>query len=153
LQASAARRIWSTMLDYRDWASYVYVPIIVPILLLTPYFAYRFYEHSQQVKELIESISQSSPDLDRMSYLLDQPMQPWTGDVPEEISHLDKPDNKGFEILQDSHIFDLRKWVPLTERNRESPSLLYGYRRLKIWKQPQDTAANNVYRFLLLSTS
>src|SRR5262249_16942623 len=53
LQASAVRRIWSTMLDYRDWTSYVYVPIIVPILVLAPYFAYRFYETSQQYKELM----------------------------------------------------------------------------------------------------
>src|SRR5262249_58024482 len=26
LQGSAVRRIWSTLLDYRDWISYVYVP-------------------------------------------------------------------------------------------------------------------------------
>jgi hypothetical protein len=32
LQASAIRRIWGTLLDWRDWTSYVYVPIIVPIL-------------------------------------------------------------------------------------------------------------------------
>jgi predicted acylesterase/phospholipase RssA len=152
LRASAVRRIWSTLLDYRDWTSYVYVPIMVPILVLAPYFAYRFYENSQQYKELMNSISQSS-DLDRMSYLLERPMTQWTGDVPADISHLDKPDNKGFEILQDSHILDLRKWEPPAERTTRSPSLLYGYRRLKIWKLPQETAGNNVLRFPLLSTS
>src|SRR5262249_14497761 len=34
LQASAFRRIWSTLLDRRDWASYIYVPIILPLLIL-----------------------------------------------------------------------------------------------------------------------
>jgi hypothetical protein len=33
LQDSAVRRIWSRLLDYRDWVSYIYVPIIVPILV------------------------------------------------------------------------------------------------------------------------
>ena len=37
LQASAIRRIWSTLLDRRDWTSYVYVPLLVPILVLLPY--------------------------------------------------------------------------------------------------------------------
>jgi len=100
----------------------------------------------------MNSISQSA-DLDRMSYLLEQPMPHWTGDVPQDISHLDKPDNKGFEILQDSHIFDLRKWEPPVERSTASPSLLYGYRRLKIWKLPQEAAGNNVFRFPRLPTS
>ena len=30
LQDSALRRIWSTLLDRRDWTSYVYVPLLVP---------------------------------------------------------------------------------------------------------------------------
>jgi predicted acylesterase/phospholipase RssA len=153
LQASAVRRIWSTLLDYRDWTSYVYVPIIVPILVLMPYFAYQFYEHSQQVKELMGSLAQSSPDLERMSYLLEQPMTPWTGDAGEEVSHLEKLDNKGFEILQDSHIFDLRKWTPPAEGGNAAPSLLYAYRRLKIWKLPEDSAGNRLYRFNLLPVS
>jgi predicted acylesterase/phospholipase RssA len=153
LQASAVRRIWSTLLDYRDWTSYVYMPVIVPILVLTPYFAYRFYEHSAQVKELMQSISQSTPDLDRMRLLLEQPMTHWTGDIPLEIGHLDKPDNKRFEVLQDMHIFDLRNWVLPAEGMTDSHSILYGYRRLKIWKLPEETAGGQVYRFDLLPVS
>ena len=34
LQNSAVRRIWSTLLDRRDWTSYVYVPLLIPILVL-----------------------------------------------------------------------------------------------------------------------
>jgi predicted acylesterase/phospholipase RssA len=152
LRASAIRRIWSTLLDYRDWTSYVYVPIIVPILVLVPYFAYKTYQHSEQVNELIKSISEGT-DLERMSILLEQPLIHWTGDVPEEVSHLDKPNNKGFEVLQDMHIFDLRNWVPPAEGKTVSNSILYGYRRLKIWKLCGETAGNHVYRFGLLPVS
>jgi hypothetical protein len=41
LQESAARRIVSTLLDYRDWASYIYVPLLMPIFFLMPYFVYQ----------------------------------------------------------------------------------------------------------------
>jgi hypothetical protein len=39
LQKSAARRIWSRLLDYRDWTSFLYVPLLIPILVVLPYFA------------------------------------------------------------------------------------------------------------------
>ena len=64
LQASALRRIWSTLLDYRDWVSYVYVPLLVPILFLLPYFVVKSYQRSQRVNHLIESLSQGSRDLE-----------------------------------------------------------------------------------------
>jgi hypothetical protein len=38
------RRIWSTLWDHRDWVAYVYVPIIVPILVLLPYLAISIYQ-------------------------------------------------------------------------------------------------------------
>jgi hypothetical protein len=37
LQASAQRRIWSTLWDFRDWASYVYVPFFASLIFLVPY--------------------------------------------------------------------------------------------------------------------
>jgi predicted acylesterase/phospholipase RssA len=108
LQASAFRRVWSTLLDYRDWTSYIYVPILIPILTVLPYFAVRFYQRSHRLNQLVESLSQSSPDLERMSGLLEGQVKPWTGEVAEEIPNIEEVDNKEFEILQDSHIFDLR---------------------------------------------
>jgi hypothetical protein len=152
LQASAFRRIWSTLLDYRDWTSYVYVPLIIPFLILLPYFGVKFYQRSHRINQLMESLSQSSPDLERMSRLLEAPMQPWTGDIAEEVRNLEEPDLKGFEILQDSHILDLRKWTPTAAAKTDPHSALYGYRRLKVFKQPQDTG-NNLFRIRLLPTS
>jgi predicted acylesterase/phospholipase RssA len=152
LQASAVRRIWRTLLDYRDWTSYVYVPIIVPILVLTPYFAYKVYEHSQTMDEIINSLAMNSPDLERMSELLNGPIKPWTGAQAEEIGEMDNPDLKGFQILQDSHILDLRKWTP-TNASKTSPEhFLYGFRRLKVWRLKKETG-NNLFRLPLLPTS
>jgi hypothetical protein len=152
LQASALRRIWSRVFDFRDWVSYIYVPIIVPLLIMLPFVAHRAYRHSYHVNQLLKSLSQSSPDLERMSYLLEQPMTPWTGDPAEDVGALDQPELKGFHILQDSHILDLRKWSPGSGGETRVGHFLYGYRRLKIWKLRKETG-NNVFRIRLLPNS
>src|SRR5262249_56645024 len=99
------RRIWSTLLDRRDWTSYVYVPLIVPILLLVPYLLFTSQQRSQRISHLIESLSQGSPDLDQMSRLLNGRQVPWRGAPAEEVRGFEEPDNQGFGILQDSLIF------------------------------------------------
>jgi hypothetical protein len=152
LQPSAVRRIWSTLLDYRDWTSYVYVPLLIPIFVLLPYFAYRLYQRSHQIDVLMDSISQGSPDLEHMSLLLDGPEKPWIGVTPEEVHNLDATDFKGFEIYQDSRLLDLRKWNPSTASKSDTAAAVYGYRRLKILKQP-DNVTNNLLRIRLLPTS
>jgi hypothetical protein len=151
LQASAVRRIWSTLLDYRDWVSYIYVPIIVPLLVLVPYLVVRYYKHSQHVSALIESLSQGGPDLDMMSQLLDGPAPSWAGEPAEEVPELGKRSFEGFEILQDSRIIDLRRWNPAEAGKDDPTSLVYGYRRLKIRKTKQNTG-NEVFRIGLLAT-
>src|SRR5262249_27070882 len=152
LQDSAVRRIWSRMLDYRDWFSYIYVPIIVPLLILLPYVAYKAYRHSNNRNHLIESLAQGSPDVDYMSELLDGPKKTWTGVPAEEVGEMDEPDLKGFKILQDSHILDLRKWSPANAGKTGEERFLYGYRRLKVWKLREETG-NNLFRVRLLPTS
>jgi predicted acylesterase/phospholipase RssA len=152
LQASAQRRIWSTLLDYRDWTSYLYVPILVPLLFLLPYLVVKSYQHSQRVNRLIESISQGSMDFEIMARLLDGPMPLWKGAAPEEVGELDEPDFKGFEILQDSRILDLRPWNPTGVGKTDASSMVYGYRRLKILKKPENHG-HNLLRINLLPVS
>ncbi|MFL5339576.1 MAG: patatin-like phospholipase family protein [Gemmataceae bacterium] len=152
LQRSAVRRIWTTLLDYRDWTSYVYVPIIVPILILLPYLAFKYYQHTHRVNRLVQSISHGSPDYGIMSQLLDGPMKPWPGETAEEVAQMQEPDFKGFEIQQDSRILDLRPWRPDEAGKGDSDSLVYGYRRLKILKSP-DNNGREVFRVDLLAAS
>jgi hypothetical protein len=85
LQASGGRRNWSTLLDYRDWVSYIYVPIIIRILVLLPYFAFKFYQRSHRLNLLLNSLSQGSRDVLEMSRLLVQGPEPrWKGVAAEE---------------------------------------------------------------------
>ena len=152
LQDSALRRIWSTLLDRRDWTSYVYVPLLVPILVLLPYFVVKSHQRSQRINHLVESLSQGSRDLGQMSRLLEGRQEPWIGEPAEEVRSFDESDFKGFGILQDSRIFDLRGWKPVKAAESDPSSLVFGYRRLKVFKQPEN-AGNNLFHVYLLGTS
>ena len=153
LHASAVRRIWSKLLDYRDWVSYVYVPIIIPILVLLPWVVIKSYERSRWVNQIVESLAQGSRDLEQMTQLMEGPVAPFVGEKNvEELRADDKADLTGFLILQDSRIIDLRNWKPLAESNSDSSSSVYGYRRLKVQKQ-SDSAKNDIFRVGVLSLS
>ena len=152
LQNSAVRRIWSTLLDRRDWTSYVYVPLLIPILVLAPYLMVKSQQRSQRINHLVESLSQGSRDLGQMSRLLEGRQQPWVGEPAEEVSRFDETDLRGFEILQDSRIFDLRGWKPVKAGESDASSLVFSYRRLKVFKQP-DNGGNTVFHVYLLGSS
>lgn len=151
LHASGYRRIWSTLLDYRDWASYIYVPIIIPILVLLPYVVFTSYQTSHRVNQIIKSLAQGSRDLDQMTRLIDGPITPWTGTKAEELSSDEKVDLSGFLILQDLRIIDLRNWKPKAAGDG-SDSYLYGYRRLKVQKKLENVD-NNLFRVSVLAVS
>ena len=140
------------MLDRRDWTSYVYVPLIVPILFLVPYLMVKSYQRSQRMSHLVESFSQGSRDLEQMNHLLETTPVPWTGVTAEEVDRFEEPDLTGFGILQDSRILDLRKWNPVTHGKSDLNSLAYSYRRLKAFKLPENTA-KQLFRIQLLPTS
>lgn len=147
LQASAIRRIWSTLLDYRDWTSYIYVPLLVPILILLPYFVVKSYQRSHRANQLIQSFAQGSRDLEAMSQLLDNgPEAPWTGVAAEEVSKLAPPDYTGFEFLQASIIIDLRRWKPMAAGIDDPRFSVLTYRRFKVIKQ-NDNTGNNLFVF------
>jgi predicted acylesterase/phospholipase RssA len=152
LQPSAFRRIWSTLLDRRDWASYVYVPIILPILVLLPYFAVTIYRETHQYNRLVASYAQGTSDLDTLSAMLNSKPENWAGERPEKVRSLDEPDLTGFEILQDSRIIDLRGWLPGAAADGEQASNVVIHRRMKVLKL-RTNKENNNFRLHLLPTS
>jgi predicted acylesterase/phospholipase RssA len=152
LQPSAFRRIWSTLLDRRDWASYIYVPIILPILFGLPYVAFTIYRHYHQYNRLVESYAQGTSDLDTLSEMLNSKPETWAGERAEKVRSLDAPDLTGFEILQDSRIIDLRGWRPGAAADGEQGSVVVIHRRMKVHKLRENTG-NHVFRLHLLPTS
>jgi predicted acylesterase/phospholipase RssA len=150
LYASAIRRIWSTLLDYRDWATYIYVPILVPLLILMPYLI-KVYERSHRVTQIAESLSQGSRDLEQMTRLMEERVTPWQGERAEELHGDVRPDLKGYLILQDLRIIDLRSWKPEAGAD-DASSFVYGYRRLKVQKK-RDATTYAPFRISVLAAS
>jgi predicted acylesterase/phospholipase RssA len=151
LQASASRRIWSSLLHRRDWTSYIYLPLLVALLVGVPYYIVQSYQHSNRVNRLVESIVHGSPDFEIMSQLMSGPVRPFRGETPEELRKIEPPNYKGFTILQDSRILDLRLWNPAADGKADATSQVYGYRRLKVLKN-SDNGGNDVFRTTALAT-
>jgi hypothetical protein len=143
LQASSGRRIWSTLLSFRDWTSLVYLPFLA-LLVLAPYLIYDYYRHSRRVNQLIEYISTSSPDFEMMSRLVGGPMRPFAGVRAEDVPQLDSADYKGFNILQDARIVDLRSWNPNREGNLHDDHGSHGFRRRRSDTLVPDAARSRI---------
>lgn len=122
LHASSARRIWSTMWDYRDWVSYLYIPILLPILLFGPYVGYRMYRQSQLISSVTSSLQNAGPFLIKAFDLLESgPVAALDSMAMEEVPQLDPETLEGVEAWQDGWIIDLRR-----------SDMVYKYRRVQV---------------------
>jgi predicted acylesterase/phospholipase RssA len=135
LQQSAGRRIWSSLLDYHDWTSYIYVPLLIPIFVVLPYFIMKWYRQAHIDQQLVESMAQSNRDYAFMRKLLqEEPRPALEGMRPEEVRELTPMDYKGFEVIADMRVFDFRPWKPSTGRSSDEHSWAHGYRRVRVQK-------------------
>jgi hypothetical protein len=149
LQASARRRYVTTLLSFRDWASFVYLPLLL-LILLPLFFLWDSYQQSKRVNRFIESISHGSPDFEIMSQLMRAPMGSFKGAVAEDGGDHAPLDYKGFNVLRDSSIIDLRPWDPTGAGKADTGSLVYGYRCLTV--QKTESHGNDVFRVTALAT-
>jgi predicted acylesterase/phospholipase RssA len=134
LQRSGQRRLWSTLLDYRDWTSFIYVPLLVPILILLPYYAAKWYHQAQVAQRLIEGMAQSNQDYAVISKLLQEgPVAPFEGMPAQEERELAPTDYSGFEVITDMRVLDYRPWKIGSPRAEER-GWAYAYRRVRVKK-------------------
>jgi hypothetical protein len=132
------------LLDYRDWISFIYVPLLIPILVVLPYYVAKWYRHAQLAHRLVESMAQSNQDYAVMRKLLQEgPSSSFAGMPAEEVQELAPPDFNGFEVIADTRILDFRAWK--NTAGRAERSWVYGYRRLRVQKKDQ-TANQFVFR-------
>ena len=123
-------------MDYRDWTSFIYVPLLVPILVVLPYYAAKWYHQSQVAQRLIEGMAQSNVDYAVMNKLLQEGPSPSFEGMPvEEVPALPPPADAGIEVITDTRILDYRplnvgSGVALADR-----SWLYLYRRIRLQKR------------------
>ena len=109
LRRSSRRAIWSNLLDWKDWPSYLY---LVLGLLLFVYFPVRFYKlhrRAEMLTSVIDSIAEGDPDIRLVLDLVESdPVAGWQklGITDSAAPVFD--DYAGVEVLSYSRINDLR---------------------------------------------
>ena len=109
LRRSSNRKVWSTLLDWKDWPTYVYLALGFLLLVYLPVRFYRLHRHAAMLTSVINSIAKGDPDIRLVLDLVESdPLSSWE---KLEITDAATPtidDYAGLEILSYSRINDLR---------------------------------------------
>jgi predicted acylesterase/phospholipase RssA len=137
LRESSRRRVFSTLLDLRDWPSYLYIALAALLFLYLPYQYYRLYRRAQTQATVIASITRGDPDIRSLFSLIDSdPLTNWTDAQINDQSEPSQVDNSQLEVLTQSRILDLRGLQRGTETSGPSGSI-YVRERLTV-KLPEE---------------
>ena len=116
LRKSSRRRVWSTLFDWRDWPSYVYLAIAFVLLFYLPLQVYQLHDKSQTQAAIIASIASGDPDIRQILELgTSDPTANWVAEEVREIPQPTEVNYEGLEVLSHSRIYDLRRWDPDAE--------------------------------------
>ena len=72
LRLSAGRRVWSTLLDLRDWPTYVYIPLLFLLLVVLPVQVYRYRRQANTNAMIVNAITHGSPDFLKMFEIVER---------------------------------------------------------------------------------
>jgi hypothetical protein len=113
LRKSRQRRVWSTLLDPRDWPSYIYVLIAFLLFVYLPLQVYQLRERAKMQATVIDAIAKGDPDFSEVLGLLDKdPTSDWATVKIGERPEPSELDFSGFEVMTYSRLADLRHWNP-----------------------------------------
>ena len=116
LRQSSRRRVWSTLFDWRDWPSYLFLAIALLLFVYLPLQVYQLYRKSQTQADIIASIASGEPDIRRIMELgTSDPLANWVGEEIEEKAERTEVSYEGLQIMSHSRIYDLRHWDPDAE--------------------------------------
>lgn len=109
LRRSSGRKVWSTLLDWRDWPSYLYVAAALLLFVALPVHVYRLHRHATMLTNVIKSIAKGDPDIRLVLDLVDRdPTTAWKTVAVGSPVPSATPDHAGVDILALSRIVDLR---------------------------------------------
>jgi predicted acylesterase/phospholipase RssA len=113
LRKSSRRRIWTTLLDWTDWPSYVYLALALVLFVFVPLQVYQLYRKSQIQEDMLQAIRKGDPDI---RHILDlatsDPAANWTAEEIQEKPQPTELNYEGVEVLTHSRTYDLRQWHP-----------------------------------------
>lgn len=135
LRRSSSRRIWQSLLDFRDWPTYLYIPLLIGLFVVLPAYLWDFYRQARIDGLVVHAIAHGQPDYRKILDLVKNESIPKQTPLPiESLSEPSKSDYSGFELISDTIVVDLRNQVP----NKESYG--YYYRRIRLRRLAEVTA-------------
>lgn len=113
LRRSSRRKVWSTLLDFRDWPSWIYLALGLLFLVWLPIRFWQMHRHDRMLTSVINSIAKGDPDIRLVLDLVENdPLRDWSPIAVTESDELAPAHVGDIEILSRSRIIDLRKtWV------------------------------------------
>ena len=113
LRTSSYRKVWSTLFDFKDWPSYVFIAIAFLLFVCGPVYIYRLRKHAELLTTMIDSIALGDPDIRQILDLVEgTAAEDWEVAPLGDLLGPAVPELKGVEILSQSRIFDLRQFDP-----------------------------------------
>lgn len=153
LQHSTRRVVLSRLFSFRDWPTYVYVPLLVLLFAVLPYLAYRSYRIAHRSEQIVDAITFSNPDFQTVLQLVRSNPIPgeWNSIEIEEVEQLSPVNNDEFVLVTDTRILDLRAWEPGSMRDDDR---VVAYRRMRVRRKlastedsTNDQSKSNLFRF------
>jgi len=109
LRRSGRRKVWSTLFDYKDWPTYVYLLLAAVVFVWLPIRFYRIHRHAAMLTSVIDSIAQGDPDIRLVLDLVESnPMAGWSSYEVRDAASMTPSDFTNVDILSRSRILDLR---------------------------------------------
>jgi hypothetical protein len=122
LRRSAHRRVWSTLLDWRDWPTYVFVPLLVFVFGVLPFLGWRFYQRAHLHATIVNAVAQGMPEFRKAMQLIEgDPLRGWKPAPIEQVAALKEVDHKDWELLNETRIADFRGFYPGGWLNKTPP--------------------------------
>ena len=105
--------MWSTLLDWKDWPTYLYLALAGLLFVYLPVRFYRVHRRAEMLTSVIDSIAKGDPDIRIVLDLVESdPFNGWQKLDVTTATEATPDDFAGLEILSYSRINDLRRaWV------------------------------------------
>jgi predicted acylesterase/phospholipase RssA len=126
LRCSSRRRVFSTLLDPKDWTSYLYLALAVLLFIALPTSVYRLHRHATRLASVIDSIAEGDPDIRQILDLFENRTSVrWQDSAVEDVAALGPDTQDGIEVLSQSRTVDLRSWRPEAPPGRRGSVAIY----------------------------
>lgn len=130
LQGSAVRRVFSTLLSFRDWPTYVWLPLFTMLITIIPFVLYTSRATAIQQGQVLSAVAQTSPLYRDVLELLQNETAPSIPEISfEEAESIEPLDFTGYDVVTDDRIYDLRGWT--SNKSEECAPMMHARFRMQ----------------------